>query len=141
MPKSTPVTRAIPNGRRQGPSRGNDGEIGKEPSEPAVAGQADADADQRSDQGKKGGFGQKKEQDAPARGAQGLEQADFRGPLGDRHQHDVHHQHPGHQQADGADAANGQGQGGENAVKGRQHRILGDDRDILLVFMALLDNA
>ena len=85
-------------------------------------------------------LGQKGAADGGAGGTEGLEQADFGGTLRHRNQHHIHHQNAGHGEADRGDAGDGQRQRAEQFVEGRQHGVLGDDGDVFLPVVALLDD-
>ena len=72
---------------------------------------------------------------------QRFEQADLCRALTDRDQHHVHDQRAGHRQADGGDARQYGADGREDDIKCRNHRVLGDDRDVFVALVARLDDA
>jgi hypothetical protein len=95
---------------------------------------------QGAGQGQHASFGQKQQADIAARSAQRFEQTDFRGALGDRHQHDIHYQNARHSQADGGYSRHAQCQRAQQAVEGGQHGILRNDGYVLLALMARADD-
>ena len=126
-------------GRQRGPRRRAKVEDRKREAQQPRAAHADRDPDRRAEQRQARGLGEKQSDDLPAARAHGLEQADLRGPLAHRDEHDVHDQHAGHDQADGGDGGEPGRDHPEDRVERRHQRILRDDRDVFFAGVARLD--
>src|SRR5690349_21945747 len=93
---------------------------------------AEQDADGAAQDAERERLDEELQQDVALGGAQRLPHADLPGPLGDRHQHDVHDADAAHDQAHRGDAGQQRGEYLGGLLLGLQHVLLVADGEVVL---------